>query len=175
MSKLAVRRRLDTGKSFDLVCGVDLCSNNGQRKLYEYIQRHKPAVVVMSPQRQQSHRDYATCCAHVARLQMEAGRHFVSTLDPKALPWKSLQTQPGTTSFIINPNTAVTASSKTLLQHLPGVRRCYANDSNSRHWTWEFHEAVVNGICDVLWRENFSETDGRQRQGLPIVCFARTN
>ncbi len=98
VTKLAIRRRLRTGANMDIVSGVDLTKQEHARRLLEYIDVHKPFVVVMGPpcttfsswshfNRVMNPSDFqvkrvigeklANLSALVARRQLEAGRHFL--------------------------------------------------------------------------------------------------
>jgi hypothetical protein len=49
VTKLSIRRRLSTGRNFDLKHGIDLSRREDQYYLLEYIDKHKPLFVVMAP------------------------------------------------------------------------------------------------------------------------------
>ncbi len=48
-SKVALRRRLRTGKNVDVVTGTDLTVPDNVRQLEAYISRHKPLIVIGGP------------------------------------------------------------------------------------------------------------------------------
>ena len=49
VSHIAIRRRLKTGKNFDIICGFDVNDLETQKKVLTYFKLHKPLVAVMSP------------------------------------------------------------------------------------------------------------------------------
>ena len=49
VSKVAVRRKLRTGKCQDLATGVDLTIHRQQRALYNYVAKYKPLFIVGGP------------------------------------------------------------------------------------------------------------------------------
>ena len=98
VSKVCIRRKLKTGKNFDLISGHDLTTKASQEALYHYIQQHKPAVIIMGPlctafggwsrltrytnpegfwQKRRIGEKLANLCAPIAAYQIDHGRHFV--------------------------------------------------------------------------------------------------
>ena len=49
VSRLAIRRRLNSGGNLDLVTGVDLSKLDRQKELSTYLSKFRPLVVVMAP------------------------------------------------------------------------------------------------------------------------------
>jgi len=49
VTKVSIRRKLKTGKVFDLITGFELTEREDQAILLEYIQVHKPMVIVAGP------------------------------------------------------------------------------------------------------------------------------
>ena len=49
ISKLSIRRKLKTGKVFDLVTGSDVTEAADQKILLDYIREHRPMVIVAGP------------------------------------------------------------------------------------------------------------------------------
>jgi len=49
VSHIAIRRRLKTGKNFDIICGFDVNDIEIQKQILTYFKVHKPLVAVMSP------------------------------------------------------------------------------------------------------------------------------
>ena len=98
VTRIAIRRGLAAGQKFDLNVGIDLLQSEEKRKLFSYIELHKPNVVVCGPpctafgpwaRYNRVHaweawaRSYAVglplaeLCAAVAKVQMRAGRLFL--------------------------------------------------------------------------------------------------
>jgi hypothetical protein len=98
VTKLSIRRRLSTGRNFDLKHGIDLSRREDQYYRLEYIDKHKPLFVVMAPpctpfaswskiNRHKFPEQYAaqrsicisivSICAEVAMRQLSDDRHFV--------------------------------------------------------------------------------------------------
>jgi len=98
VSKISIRRRLKTGKNFDLVTGGDLTNSVHAKHLFDYIEIHKPLVIIMAPpctsmggwakiNKHQFPETYAAkrrigealanLCAKVMEIQLVKGRHFV--------------------------------------------------------------------------------------------------
>ena len=124
-TQLGIRRRLATGRNFDLVCGVDLNSPTQQKKVLHYIREHQVMVVIMSPtcgpfgalshlvkaaQPSGWAASYAKAAPHgrfcgvVALLQLREGRHFVNEQpDPSNLydeePWPQVLAHPSVVSL----------------------------------------------------------------------------
>ena len=98
-SKLCARFfGLNSGVNFEIQIGFDLNSQNERQKLFQYLEKHKPDVVVMAPPCKgfgpwtylnevinpdavKSARSegvpLAKLCAHVAQIQLTHGRHFI--------------------------------------------------------------------------------------------------
>ena len=96
VSRLAIRRRLNSGGNLDLVTGVDLSKLDRQKELFTYLSKFRPLVVVMAPPcttfggwshvhrirdpkafakaRHQGER-LADLCAKMAHLQIDNKRH----------------------------------------------------------------------------------------------------
>ena len=49
-TQVLVRRGYDGGENFDCVIGCDLMRADDEQRLYDYIDRYKPRVLVMAPQ-----------------------------------------------------------------------------------------------------------------------------
>ena len=49
-TQVLVRRGYSGGENFDCVIGCDLMRADDEQRLYDYIQRYKPKVLVMAPQ-----------------------------------------------------------------------------------------------------------------------------
>ena len=49
VSKISIRKCLNTGHNFDLVTGADLTKYHNQQMLLKYVRTHQPLVVVMGP------------------------------------------------------------------------------------------------------------------------------
>ena len=49
VSKISIRRCLNTGRNFDLVTGADLTKYHNQQMLLTYVRTHQPLVIVMGP------------------------------------------------------------------------------------------------------------------------------
>ncbi len=98
VTKIAIRRRLRTGRNFDIVCNMDLCNPQHATQLHDYVTFHKPLVIVGGPpcsafsnwsryNRVHSPETYAKTramgvtlarvFARIAELQMRAGRYFL--------------------------------------------------------------------------------------------------
>ena len=98
VSRICIRRRLRVGINHDLVTGVDLTSSRDVALLMQYIHHHQPAVIVMGPpctsfgnwanlNKAINSETYAKSrwigeriarvCAKIARIQVEAGRHYL--------------------------------------------------------------------------------------------------
>ena len=96
-SQVAIRRRLKTGKNFDLVTNVDLGIKKHQDEFLHYVEIHNVLVVVMSPScrtlgppssvnythnydtwrmHYEEDRPHIAFCGRVALLQLRNGRHF---------------------------------------------------------------------------------------------------
>ena len=96
--KIAIRRRLKTGRNFDLVTGCDLGDPQTQRKFKEYLENNNVLLVTMAPncrswgsphyvnqqinpETYERHRaedePHAFFCAEVALIQMKRGRYFL--------------------------------------------------------------------------------------------------
>eukprot|EP00959_Pyramimonas_sp_CCMP1952_P066855 1395883-Pyramimonas_sp.AAC.1 len=48
-SRLAIRRRLKAGETFDLVTGCDLNDESQQRAAEQCVRQHRPLVAIMAP------------------------------------------------------------------------------------------------------------------------------
>ena len=96
-TQVLVRRGYSSGDNFDCVVGCDLMRADEEQRLYDYIGRFKPKVLVMAPQctgmagwgrfnavmNPEAHQRSAaishhlgTICARCAILQYEGGRHY---------------------------------------------------------------------------------------------------
>ena len=94
---MAIRRRLTTGKNFDLVAGIDMDCPQNQQDFLRYLRDHKVLVVTLAPNcrsfgptsylnKQINHdtwfdhyakdRVHAEFCGRVAQEQMKQGRYF---------------------------------------------------------------------------------------------------
>ena len=49
ISRIAIRRRLVTGKNFDLVTGCDLESDKDFRTVTDYVEKFRPRILVGGP------------------------------------------------------------------------------------------------------------------------------
>ena len=98
VTRIAIKKRLRVGKCFDINVGIDLTRPNEKRKLFQYIDQHKPECIVMGPpctsfsawsrfnrinyydawfKSYQIGLPLAELCAAVAQLQMRSGRFFL--------------------------------------------------------------------------------------------------
>jgi hypothetical protein len=98
VSKISIRRKLRTGRTFDLVTGGDLTNPIHVKHLLDYIHKHKPLVIVMAPpctamggwaninkvkwpesfdKKRKIGEALAELCAVVINIQLSAGRHFL--------------------------------------------------------------------------------------------------
>jgi hypothetical protein len=98
VTRIAIRRRLRTGSNFDVVVGCDLTVDSNVRLLLQYIDQHKPTVVVGGPpctafgswsrynrvhapesyaERRRVGVKLAEVFCRVARLQAQAGRFWL--------------------------------------------------------------------------------------------------
>lgn len=105
VTRIAIRRGLSVGQAFDLNVGIDLTNINEKNKLIRYVLTYKPEVVVMGPPctafsgwarynmihaSEAWSKSYATgyplaiLSAQIAKLQLDAGRHFLAEN-----PWSS--------------------------------------------------------------------------------------
>ena len=123
-TRMAVRRRLSTGKNFDLVCNIDLNDPKEQNKALRYLNANNVLVAVMSPtcapfgplshlnkaaQPEAWQRSYENAAPHgrfcglVALTQLKHGRHFINEQpDPSNLykehPWPTVLSTKGVVS-----------------------------------------------------------------------------
>ena len=96
-TQVLVRRGYEGGENFDCVIGCDLMRADDEKRLYDYIDRYKPRVLVMAPQctgmagwgrfnavmnpeahqrSQQISHHLGTICAKCAMMQKLGGRHY---------------------------------------------------------------------------------------------------
>ena len=99
ITKVCVRRHLKSGGNYDLVTGCDLNTREGQRQFLDYLEVHRPLVVVMGPTctpfgpwsnlNKVLHYDswlksyhnaapHGRFCGRVALIQIRNGRFFVN-------------------------------------------------------------------------------------------------
>ena len=98
VSKLCIRIHLSAGRNFDLVCGIDLTSDQGAQNFIDYVTHYKPTVIVGSPpctsnggwsrlnryrnpdqwaEQRQIGRRLSQLLAHACWLQYNNGRHWI--------------------------------------------------------------------------------------------------
>ena len=98
ISYLVIKRKLRSGRGFELITGVDLSTTENHRKVCEYVKLEKPLVIVMAPvctpdsplarpnritnqsARQMSFQTgepIAKLCGQLAQIQLNAHKHFL--------------------------------------------------------------------------------------------------